>query len=746
MALRHDAIYAVNLRDPPPVSKNSPPPVIQLRLTEEVLQQIAARSSEGDDLSIKVFTDGPEPKLVISGADFPLKLTPESAPNEIFRLNSQETKLTKIGNVDTKFSVRPSAVSASAAHRLKERREEEDLRKEERRKAVLVDHPISATNLKRSSSRSSRPSQLIATSRSHTPVSPSLVSPASKALPFTKLGQPRDSSLSRDTQRSPTQPNDAVQPRSVGTLAGISATKSGLGSPFYSNRALSPDARASSVSASFTEDADTSHESSPISSVSSKPGPSSSADKETTKTKKGALTTRQRLAKAAKGGSRILPDSQKKAAAVASATKARPAVSSKELRSSEARNDPAVVLKGQSVAPSKEPEPVSGQLGSAPERGSSLAAMRSAERSRTDIAHTRPLEANSESRQDKHKIATAQVGDVVSSNVNVQAQKAVTASPKERRAKEPPDASIKARTSPVKSAEATLSPGIKRPREEDSPDRVMNRQSSGSMAIKRSRTSSFVEGGRPNPPSSQPHQSASPVRPSVKGVGHGATHWSEPWLDVRSVSDWKRLAERFNRMGEEYSANRRRLGIESARLDLEMALARREQEHQDEYRSYHEQNQGTEPAPVRTQTESDSNGGLGITIAADPQDGGSDSLEEGEMADSDSDQGQSRLGGRSTSALGLSVGGPRTRSASPELLAWRSGNQLPLSLNTRSDSSTSSGSSSPPYVVTPQDDQPPLTYKELVLLVEKTKHLHGSLERMKRVLCEFKDKHQAQSH
>jgi hypothetical protein len=62
---------------------------------------------------------------------------------------------------------------------------------------------------------------------------------------------------------------------------------------------------------------------------------------------------------------------------------------------------------------------------------------------------------------------------------------------------------------------------------------------------------------------------------SRQGVGSGAAFSSEPWLDVRNSSDWKRLAERFKRVHEEFLSGRSRLREEEnlIRADLELARA-----------------------------------------------------------------------------------------------------------------------------------------------------------------------------
>lgn len=60
---------------------------------------------------------------------------------------------------------------------------------------------------------------------------------------------------------------------------------------------------------------------------------------------------------------------------------------------------------------------------------------------------------------------------------------------------------------------------------------------------------------------------------SRQGVGSGASFSSEPWLEVRSRSDWTRLAERFKKVYNDFLKGRSRLRAEEdmIRADLEQA-------------------------------------------------------------------------------------------------------------------------------------------------------------------------------
>ncbi|UZJ51947.1 hypothetical protein CBS101457_001267 [Exobasidium rhododendri] len=62
------------------------------------------------------------------------------------------------------------------------------------------------------------------------------------------------------------------------------------------------------------------------------------------------------------------------------------------------------------------------------------------------------------------------------------------------------------------------------------------------------------------------------------GVGGGAAFTSEPWLDVKSRRDWNKLAERFNRVFEEYSRDLTRLQQEEEMIRIDLEGARVEEE------------------------------------------------------------------------------------------------------------------------------------------------------------------------
>lgn len=62
------------------------------------------------------------------------------------------------------------------------------------------------------------------------------------------------------------------------------------------------------------------------------------------------------------------------------------------------------------------------------------------------------------------------------------------------------------------------------------------------------------------------------------GVGRGAMHVAEPWLDVHSAKDWHELAKRFRRVFGEYTTGMSRLQEEGELLQKELGNAHQEVE------------------------------------------------------------------------------------------------------------------------------------------------------------------------
>lgn len=229
-------------------------------------------------------------------------------------------------------------------------------------------------------------------------------------------------------------------------------------------------------------------------------------------------------------------------------------------------------------------------------------------------------------------------------------------------------------------------------------------------------------------PSNRPH----PERP-IRGVGPGATHWSEPWLDVRSKSDWHRLAQRFAKTQEEYRVVRHRLEVENERLEREMQLVGKE-ERSTRDGAAAEQSLLFSPRQVSVTSadgedvvmgEVDKETAINTSMNARhgkvKVDDGNESPEEGEMVSED----EGAVGGRERgsveagSSLDDSSIGQQRRSESPDGLAWRS------------DSAVKPGDGG---------EDRPLTYADLAERVKEVGEMHGSLSRMHRVLVEFKGK------
>ncbi|KAJ1584708.1 hypothetical protein NDA11_005468 [Ustilago hordei] len=193
----------------------------------------------------------------------------------------------------------------------------------------------------------------------------------------------------------------------------------------------------------------------------------------------------------------------------------------------------------------------------------------------------------------------------------------------------------------------------------------------------------------------------------IKGVGPGATHWSEPWLDVRSRSDWHRLAQRFAKTQQEYLSMRKRLEAESERLDRELALASAEEQdtpRQSLLFSPHKQKEvNVEMQDLAEETAVNTSINSQTSKVKEAGGDGNESPEEGEMQ-SDDEQEKQEI----------------RRSESPDNLAWR-----PTTQTQR------------------EDGERPLSYTDLARKVAQLAELHASLSRMHTVLVEFKSKRNA---
>ncbi|KAN0066023.1 hypothetical protein ACQY0O_000115 [Thecaphora frezii] len=795
MLLRHDSLYSVCLPSSPSLvpSATSPPPVLQLRLTEHALSQLAAACcSDGafldpsklpaDLIQLDLGSASTEAALVIGPSRLPLQRSADTAPHEVYRLDEDEALLSHLGNVSHKLSVKSSHVTASAASRLKERKEEEDLRKE-RKRAVVVDQPISAAKLKRKSagivpsaigtsalSRSSslnKISLIRQGSRQEKQASPSPLRGRDVASqPTPVLGSPAiATSASHSLQSSP-------EAKSAGFPVGSSH-------PSRFDRAQS---RLTDGAESHLESgpSDTDSASSPPKSrsialdrqVGSSRGSSFGSAASASAAKKGAkLTTRQRLAKAAKGGSRLLGDPDKKVGAAATAPKtATPASSSTASRSNPAASEGRTGdVKTSSVARARaEPTTASASLPQAraaaakPGRESVPEAPRSASRtvqsqapppSRSGPASTsaalpkppndatKVRDSRSPTRLDgeslRRRDRTVRGDDVAVKQTRARAPSTLAAAPRQPRQPNQRAVSPVAAAPPYAGDAVAAAPSPRKRQRRLSPSQPPTASPSIAPSAEPSRS--------PSPPI--------PLLPTVKGVGPGAAHWLEPWLDVRSRADWHRLAARFSKTCDEYRSNKRRLDEERVRLDEELDLAKREEDEQ------------------RT---GGGGGGLGIVINSGPEDeaqsqsqaqaqrhnspkrkrtptGNSDaSLEEGEMASDEevapaaAEETRTLPNREPPSTLGLTTqsDSSRTRSTSPEdHLVWRT--------EAMARGRSRSGTTSPPLSRSgsvghdAKPPPPPLAYKELKMLADRHRELHGSLARMQKVLVEFKGRFEA---
>lgn len=260
-----------------------------------------------------------------------------------------------------------------------------------------------------------------------------------------------------------------------------------------------------------------------------------------------------------------------------------------------------------------------------------------------------------------------------------------------------------------------------------------------------------------------------------RGVGAGAAHASEPWLDVQSLEDWTRLTARFGRTYEEYTRMAVRLESEKERLERERAMARREREEEEEEvrrvreeveRERHGAGAGVEAAVNASGPQEKEKGGETprketVDRIAMPTKQGRESPEEGEMTPDEPSAGRGRPplddAASAQAALGSGTGDhDRDReSASPG--AARSSRSLSPPSVWRA--SASDGNASHPgqvhahglgqlhgmtqihahgHAQGSENDSAPLSYAELSDLVARLSELHGQLERMKRALVDYK--------
>ncbi|KAJ9476944.1 hypothetical protein PHBOTO_000616 [Pseudozyma hubeiensis] len=344
MSLRSDSVYRVDVSKSSPSQDDSerrtgsPPKVLQIRLTEPALRQlaIACSSTEGGLGGIRIDVDPTDPLLVIGDSEFPLHAplpasgsqssgattqrevaSTSSAPHELYKLSEDESTLHRIGTIATKFTVKPTRDVSAVAQRLKQQKEEEEHRKEERRRALMQGASPHSSNAA-SSSRSGISKTLAGVRASSG--SPSLVaSPLSRSSSLSRITGRREtnpfppSSLSRDVSRERSNAGYALVDREKQIGA-----SNGAGPARQSDRAVTHSPQITGTSRAqrnpsdieedgqLPSDDDRSERTRQLSSPAS--AASDAASKKTSK-----LTTRQRLAKATKAGSRLLAASERRA-------------------------------------------------------------------------------------------------------------------------------------------------------------------------------------------------------------------------------------------------------------------------------------------------------------------------------------------------------------------------------------------------------------------------------------------------
>ncbi|PWN38130.1 uncharacterized protein FA14DRAFT_177408 [Meira miltonrushii] len=133
-----------------PVTRNEsrPEKVLHLRLSAEALEQL---TREDVRISIRAIDDA-NTILTINDAQHNLQKSTEASPHHIYRLEQQGSssrssgysQLSHVGEVQTKYAIRPNSTpSSTATSRLKERRELEEARKLEHRAVLLDSAPVS---------------------------------------------------------------------------------------------------------------------------------------------------------------------------------------------------------------------------------------------------------------------------------------------------------------------------------------------------------------------------------------------------------------------------------------------------------------------------------------------------------------------------------------------------------------------------------------------------------------------------
>lgn len=702
MSLRPDSVYRVDLRGSSPPQRpsdqdpTSPPKILQLRLTEQALQQL--NNALGSSSRIRIDVNPTDPLLMIGDNRFPLHAplpstagsssrsidaaaSSSTAPHELFRLSPDESTLQSVGVVATKFTVKPTRDVSAVAQRLKAQKEEEEHRKEERRKALMAG---ASPQLSTSSSSRTGINKNLASVRSASGLSSLIGSSLSRSSSLSRLPARREPNLLSSASLS-TGVSREASPAASPTAGQIKlqGTSYDAGRARRTERAIADSPRVSSTSRTYVADSERSLSRPRVQSgmdeegeVSDAESPrqaallSSPADAAKDASKKASkLTTRQRLAKATKAGSRLLKVSERNATperrvapTSATASPAPKAGASVSLSRSESTRSTASSSEHAASSLRKALDSHDAHMGrddaialtntSAGKARFSAPAKESAGTDKLDSHRSREAQSNGSSANLKERAtsklespATVQVVTMrktrpsppsASTKTREAGDSSSSSRPSALRPDRPagddrsrqPDTSVQRDVKPSSSSpkkevntrqagDADVETGRrKRRRTEDvmlsaTAQHRQDDRSSASHGIARSREASRESSLRhPEagiPPSASlptltssaqsrlpsiseaPHRESrqrdvstdsttttSPSRPT-RGVGHGATHWSEPWLDVRSSSDWHRLASRFTKTQAEYTTFRAQLQAENARLDKELALATAEE-------------------------------------------------------------------------------------------------------------------------------------------------------------------------
>ncbi|KAK0547481.1 hypothetical protein OC846_004843 [Tilletia horrida] len=266
-----------------------------------------------------------------------------------------------------------------------------------------------------------------------------------------------------------------------------------------------------------------------------------------------------------------------------------------------------------------------------------------------------------------------------------------------------------------------------------------------------------------------------------RSVGTGMSSSAEPWLELRSVGDWHRLAERFLRVYGTYRADRDTIERERQRLLKEMEAAERETEfnaRQEELEKRRQEGAAAAAAAAEATASQNSKGPSENAANAAKEEMSEDSLEEGEMTSDhddakmppsahaavasnstgpghDADNATSERAAISGQASGNSPGDP-TLSEDGVGVSWRA-DRSAADMDLDNDSpergrsrpwfarSTQNGLAGRPGTSSTRlGTSGPMPLAELESLVTRCKARQGELYRMKKALVLFKKRIESQ--